>query len=99
MSADWPDLTAAAFAGGLRARLQPRQAEKEAEMRRRRMLRWMPVLLCLTLASCSPIRHAMIRNAAGADLLLWPLGAMPITLKAGEPPLRSCSTRMSGTRR
>ena len=53
-------------------------------MRRHRMLSWMPVLLCLALASCSPIRHAIIRNAAGADLLLWPLGAMPTTLKAGE---------------
>ena len=44
----------------------------------------MPVLLCLALASCTPIRHAMIRNAASADLLLWPLGAMPTMLKAGE---------------
>jgi hypothetical protein len=48
------------------------------------MLSWMPVLLCLALASCSPIRHAILRNASGVDLLLWPLGARPTILKAGE---------------
>ena len=53
-------------------------------MRHHRLLSWTPVLLFVALASCSPIRHAIIRNAASADLLLWPLGAMPMTLKAGD---------------
>ena len=40
--------------------------------------------LCLSLGSCSLARHAIVRNAAGEDLLLWPLGAQPVILKAGE---------------
>ena len=52
-------------------------------MRLGRMLGWMPVVMFLGLASCTPTRHAIIRNAAGADLELWPLGAMPMSLKAG----------------
>ena len=48
------------------------------------LARVVPIALCLGLASCSLARHAIIRNAAGADLVLWPLGARPLTLKAGE---------------
>ena len=42
------------------------------------------MILCLGLASCSPARRAVIRNATGADILLWPLAERPQTLKAGE---------------
>ena len=42
------------------------------------------IISCLSLASCSLARHAIVRNATGADLLLWPLGARPVTLKAGD---------------
>ena len=53
-------------------------------MRIKRSLSWMPILLCLGLASCSPIRHGMIRNATSVDLLLSPLAARPTVLKSGE---------------
>jgi hypothetical protein len=41
-------------------------------------------LLCLALASCSYAPRAAIRNSSGSDLVLWPLGERPLTLKAGE---------------
>lgn len=46
-------------------------------------------ILWLGLASCSPAARAVIRNASGADILLWPLGDRPVPLKAGEttPPI------------
>ena len=36
------------------------------------------------LASCSYASRAVIRNASGADVLLWPLSERPVALKAGE---------------
>ena len=42
------------------------------------------VALCLGLASCTIPGRAVIRNASGADILLWPLSERPVTLKAGE---------------
>jgi hypothetical protein len=43
----------------------------------------------LGLASCTIAGRAVIRNASGADLLLWPLAEQPTPLKAGEttPPI------------
>ncbi|HEY0112881.1 MAG TPA: hypothetical protein VGB59_06975 [Allosphingosinicella sp.] len=45
---------------------------------------WVPLALSFGLASCSYAPRAAIRNATGADLLLWPLSERPLTLKAGE---------------
>ncbi len=42
------------------------------------------VIMGLSLASCSYLPQAAIRNASGADILLWPLSARPQPLKAGE---------------
>ena len=42
------------------------------------------VALLLGLASCSVAPRAVIRNATGADLLLWPLAERPSPLRAGE---------------
>jgi hypothetical protein len=39
--------------------------------------------LCLALASCTLARQAIVRNASGADVVLWPLGERPFSLKAG----------------
>ena len=52
-------------------------------MNLRTMLAGLSAVLCLGLASCTLARHAIVRNASGADLLLWPLGERPVTLKAG----------------
>jgi hypothetical protein len=52
-------------------------------MRIRRASRWIFVAVCLGLASCSPARQTIIRNATGADILLWPLGARPEPLRSG----------------
>jgi hypothetical protein len=38
----------------------------------------------LGLASCSYAARAVIRNASGAQVLLWPLSERPVPLKAGE---------------
>ena len=43
-----------------------------------------PIILLLVLASCSYAPRAAIRNATGADILLWPLSERPLTLKPGE---------------
>jgi hypothetical protein len=57
---------------------------KEEAMRfRAGFTSWAPVLLCLALASCTLARQAIVRNASGSDLLLWPLGERPVPLKAG----------------
>jgi hypothetical protein len=40
--------------------------------------------ISLVLLSCSPARKTVIRNATGADISLWPLGARPQPLKSGE---------------
>ena len=53
-------------------------------MRPRQAWGWMAMVLCLALASCSYAPRAAIRNASGTDLVLWPLGVRPATLKAGE---------------
>jgi hypothetical protein len=44
----------------------------------------MTMILCLGLASCSIAPQAVIRNATGADILLWPLADRPLPLKSGE---------------
>jgi hypothetical protein len=48
------------------------------------LARVMPIALCLGLGSCSLARQAIVRNATGADLLLWPLSERPLMLKAAE---------------
>ena len=53
-------------------------------MRIRWALGWMSIVACLALASCSRAPQAVIRNASGADLLLWPLAARPVALRSGE---------------
>ena len=45
---------------------------------------WTPLLMLIILTSCSYAPRAMIRNASGADVSLWPLGEGPPLLKAGE---------------
>ncbi len=45
---------------------------------------WTAAFLCLGFASCSPARQVIIRNASGADILLWPLAARAEPLKSGE---------------
>jgi hypothetical protein len=50
----------------------------------KRALSGLSAILCLGLASCSISGQAVIRNATGGDILLWPLGARPVPLKAGE---------------
>jgi hypothetical protein len=47
-------------------------------------LAWTLIAMCFGLASCSPARRTIIRNATGADIMLWPLSARPMPLKAGE---------------
>jgi hypothetical protein len=49
-----------------------------------RALRGLAVMLCLALSSCTIAGQAVIRNATAGDLLLWPLGEIPLTLKSGE---------------
>lgn len=51
-------------------------------MRTRRALSGLAAMLCL--ASCSVAPRAIIRNASGADIVLWPLGARPLPLRSGE---------------
>lgn len=41
-------------------------------------------IMCLCLASCSIAGQAVIRNASGSDILLWPLAERPVPLKPGE---------------
>ena len=53
-------------------------------MRMRRALTSMSITMCLSLASCSIAPQAVIRNATSADILLWPLGALPAPLRSGE---------------
>jgi hypothetical protein len=53
-------------------------------MRARLISLGLPIALCLALASCSPARQAVIRNATAGDIVLWPLGEMPTVLKSGE---------------
>jgi hypothetical protein len=55
-------------------------------MRVGRALAGLSAILCLGLglASCSYASRAVIRNASGADVLLWPLSERPVTLKAGD---------------
>jgi hypothetical protein len=50
----------------------------------KRALGWTLILMCVGLTSCSISGQAVIRNATGTDILLWPLGARPVPLKAGE---------------
>jgi hypothetical protein len=40
--------------------------------------------MVLGLASCTIAPQAVIRNATGSDLMLWPLSERPVALKAGE---------------
>jgi len=42
------------------------------------------MILCLALASCTIAGRAVIRNATGADIVLWPLGERPLPLRDGE---------------
>lgn len=58
-------------------------------MRLRRAFGWMPLILCLSLASCTMAPRAVVRNATAADIVLWPLGARPLPLRSGEttPPI------------
>ena len=53
-------------------------------MRAKGALLGMAGVLCLALSSCTIAGQAVIRNATGGDLLLWPLSERPVTLKAGE---------------
>lgn len=53
-------------------------------MRVRRAFGLMSAILCLGLASCTIAGQAVIRNASGGDLVLWPLSERPVALKAGE---------------
>lgn len=53
-------------------------------MRVKRALGWMSIIMCLGLASCSSAPQAVIKNATGADILLWPLAERPVPLKSGE---------------
>ena len=53
-------------------------------MGRARALRWMPVIACLGLTSCTIAGQAVVRNATGAEIALWPLSARPFPLKPGE---------------
>ena len=50
----------------------------------RRASGWLSMIMGLGLASCSVAPQAVIRNASGADILLWPLGARPLPLRSGE---------------
>lgn len=59
-------------------------SERGSGMRIGRALGWAPIVMVLSLASCSPARQAVIRNATGSDLVLWPLGAWPTPLGPGE---------------
>ena len=53
-------------------------------MRMTPALTLMLITVCLGLASCSIAPQAVIRNATSADILFWPLGALPLPLKSGE---------------
>lgn len=53
-------------------------------MRIGRGLGGLAMIACLGLASCSPARRAVIRNATGAEIVLWPLSERPLPLSAGE---------------
>ena len=46
-------------------------------------VRLMTIILSLGAASCSLAPQALIRNASGADLVLWPLSERPTPLKSG----------------
>jgi hypothetical protein len=53
-------------------------------MRIGRALGGLAIAAWVALASCSVMPRAVIRNASGEDLVLFPLAAQPSTLKAGE---------------
>jgi len=53
-------------------------------MRMKRALGGVATMLCLGLASCTIAGRAVIRNASGADILLWPLSERPLALRDGE---------------
>lgn len=53
-------------------------------MRTGRASSGLAIMLCLGLASCTIAGQAVIRNASGGDILLWPLSERPVTLKAGD---------------
>lgn len=53
-------------------------------MRTRRALTGMSLALWLGLASCTVAPQAVVRNATGADMVLWPLSERPLVVKAGE---------------
>lgn len=42
------------------------------------------MLLCLALSSCTVAPQAVLRNASGMDIALWPLSERPLTVRAGE---------------
>lgn len=48
-----------------------------------RELRWLAMIACLGLASCSVAPAGVIRNATGGEIFIWPLGER-LPLKAGE---------------
>lgn len=48
-----------------------------------RALSSIAVPICLGLASCTYAPRPVVRNATGADIVLWPLGERPVPLKAG----------------
>lgn len=53
-------------------------------MRTGRRLTALAAIPCLGLASCTIAPRAVVRNASGADLLLWPLAERPVPLESGE---------------
>ena len=59
-------------------------------MKLRAVVASLAAVLCLTLGSCTLAGHAIVRNASGANLTLWPLGERPVTLESGAStePLR-----------
>jgi|GEM_PF-6925490 len=53
-------------------------------MRIGRAAGWMAAIMCLGLASCSMPPRTVVRNATGAEILLWPLAERPVPLRPGE---------------
>ena len=53
-------------------------------MRLGRTLSGIATVMCLSFASCTLPARAVIRNASGGAIMLWPLGVRPLPLRSGE---------------
>ena len=53
-------------------------------MQMSRASKWSSIALCVALGSCSIAPQAIVRNATSSDILVWPLGERPETLRSGE---------------